>query len=76
VHTVRDTHGINDKNPLPSFAMKQRIEAALSAYTGRFVVVAMPNIANLFYGADVGHGSEHIVLYDASELNLSHSLSG
>ncbi|MFZ0844789.1 MAG: adenylyl-sulfate kinase, partial [Pseudolabrys sp.] len=29
---VRDTHGISEKNPLPYFAVKQRIEAALSAY--------------------------------------------
>ena len=28
---VRDTHGIDDKNPLPFFAVKQRIEAALAA---------------------------------------------
>ena len=27
---VRDTHGIDDKNPLPFFAVKQRIEAALA----------------------------------------------
>ena len=36
---VRDTHGTNTKNPLPFFAVKQRIETALSAYAGRFVVV-------------------------------------
>jgi len=34
---VRDTHRIDDKNPLPFFAVKQRIETALSAYAGRFV---------------------------------------
>jgi cytidyltransferase-like protein len=39
---VRDTHGIDNKNPLPYFAVKQRIEAALSAYDGRFVVVPLP----------------------------------
>jgi cytidyltransferase-like protein len=39
---VRDTHGIGTNNPLPFFAVKQRIEAALSAHAGRFVVMALP----------------------------------
>jgi cytidyltransferase-like protein len=64
---VRDTHGIDAKNPLPFFAVKQRIEAALSAYSGRFVVVAMPNITNVFYGRDVGYSVERIVLDEATE---------
>jgi hypothetical protein len=29
---VRDTHSIAQKNPLPFFAVKQGIEAALSAH--------------------------------------------
>jgi cytidyltransferase-like protein len=73
---VRDTHGVNDKNPLPFFAVKQRIEAALSPYAGRFVVIAVPNITTIFHGADVGYDIERIVLDDASELNLRHCLSG
>ena len=64
---VRDTHGIGEKNPLPFFAVKQRIEAALSAYTGRFVVVPVPNITNVFYGRDVGYAIERIVLDEATE---------
>jgi len=47
---VRDTHGTDAKNPLPFFAVKQRIETALSAHTGRFVVVPLRNITNVFYG--------------------------
>ncbi len=31
---VRDTHGLDAKNPLPFFAVKQRIEAALQATMG------------------------------------------
>jgi cytidyltransferase-like protein len=65
---VRDTHGIDEKNPLSFFAVKQRIEAALSRYIGRFVVVTLPNITNIFYGRDVGYEIERIVLDDASEL--------
>jgi cytidyltransferase-like protein len=64
---VRDTHGIDTKNPLPFFAVKQRIEAALSAYAGRFVVTALPNITHVFYGRDVGYRVERIVLDEATE---------
>jgi len=64
---VRDTHGIDDKNPLPYFAVKQRIEAALSAHAGRFVVVPLPNITNVFYGRDVGYQVERIVLDETTE---------
>jgi cytidyltransferase-like protein len=65
---VRDTHGINEKNLLPFFAVKQRIEAALSTHAGRFVAIALPNITNVFYGRDVGYNIERIVLDNASEL--------
>ena len=57
---VRNTHGIDAKNPLPFFAVKQRIETALSPYIGRFVVVPLPNITNVFYGRDVGYAVERI----------------
>jgi cytidyltransferase-like protein len=64
---IRDTQGIDTKNPLPYFAVKQRIEAALSAYAGRFVVVPLPNITNVFYGRDVGYAVERIVLDEETE---------
>lgn len=64
---VRDTHGIDAKNPLPFFAVKQRIETALSAYVGRFVVVSVPNITDVLYGRDVGYNVERIVLDEATE---------
>src|SRR5215468_8650610 len=64
---VRDTHGIDAKNPLPFFAVKQRIEAALAAYAGRFVIVPVPNITNVFYGRDVGYSVERIMLDEATE---------
>lgn len=64
---VRDTHGIDAKNPLPFFAVKQRIEAALSAHDGRFVVVPLPNITNVYYGRGVGYTVERIVLDETTE---------
>lgn len=64
---VRNTHGIDAKNPLPFFAVKQRIETALAPYAGRFVVVPLPNITNVFYGRDVGYNVERIMLDDETE---------
>jgi cytidyltransferase-like protein len=64
---VRDTHGTDEKNPLPFFAVKQRIETALAAHAGRFVVVPLPNITNVFYGRDVGYTVERINLDEATE---------
>jgi cytidyltransferase-like protein len=64
---VRDTHGLGVKNPLPFFAVKQRIETALAAHAGRFVVVPLPNITNVFYGRDVGYAVERIVLDEETE---------
>src|SRR5215471_19353219 len=64
---VRDTHRIDEKNPPPFFAVKQRIEAGLADYAGRFVVVSVPNIAKVFYGRDVGYDLERIVLDESIE---------
>ena len=64
---VRDTHGTDHSNPLPFFAVKQRIEAALSPHAGRFVVVPLPNITHVLYGRNVGYAVERIVLDAATE---------
>jgi cytidyltransferase-like protein len=64
---VRDTHGVDDKNPLDFQAVKARIEAALWQYRGRFTVVQVPNITNVFYGRDVGYVVEQLTLDEASE---------
>jgi hypothetical protein len=44
-----------------------RIEAALSAHAGRFVIVPLPNITDVFYGRDVGHSVERIVLDEETQ---------
>ena len=41
--------------------------AARQAYIGRFVIVPLPNITNVFYGRDVGYTVERIVLDEATE---------
>lgn len=57
---VRDTHGTNEKNPYPFEQVKARIEVAMADQRGRFVVLPMPNVTNIFYGRDVGYDIEQI----------------
>jgi cytidyltransferase-like protein len=64
---VRDTSGIDQKNPLPFHDLKARIEAALWQFRGRFTVVQVPNITNVFYGRDVGYVIERLTLDETSE---------
>jgi cytidyltransferase-like protein len=64
---VRDTYRVDKKNPLPFFAVKQRIEAGLVDYAGRFVIVLIPNITKVFYGRNVGYDMERIILDDETE---------
>lgn len=59
---VRDTHGVGDKDPYRFEQVKERIEAALYAHTGRFVVVHLPNITSIFYGRDVAYTIERLML--------------
>ena len=59
---VRDVHDVNDQNPLSFEDVKQRIEAAMAPYRGRYVVVPVPNISHIFYGRDVGYKIERIDL--------------
>lgn len=59
---VRDTYGINEKNPYPFEQVRARIEAAMADQRGRFTVIQMPNVTNIFYGRDVGYAIEHLDL--------------
>jgi len=67
---IRNTQGIDDKNPFDFEYVRSRIEHGLRAYEGRFIVVPMPNITNIFYGRDVGYTVERIEL-DSSTENTS-----
>jgi cytidyltransferase-like protein len=64
---VRDTQGVDDKNPLSYFDVKSRIETGLSTYSGRFFVTPLPNITHVFYGRDVGYAIERILLDETTE---------
>lgn len=57
---VRDTQGVDERNPFPFEYVRSRIEHGLRAYEGRFIVVQLPNITNVFYGRDVGYSIERI----------------
>jgi nicotinamide mononucleotide adenylyltransferase len=46
---VRDTHGLDDKNPFGFEAVRSRIEHGLREFEGRFVVVPLPNITDAAY---------------------------
>jgi hypothetical protein len=62
---IRDTHGTDEKNPFPFEYVRARIEHGLRAYEGRFTIVPVPNITNIFYGRDVGYRIERIDLDEA-----------
>jgi len=64
---VRDTHGIDDGNPLSFHEVKARIEAALWQYRGRVLVIPLPNISHVFYGRDVGYVVERLILDEETE---------
>lgn len=64
---VRDTHGSNDRNPLSFHDVKRRIDASLQRFTGKYVVVPVPNITHVLYGRNVGYVVEKIILDDETE---------
>jgi len=62
---VRDTQGTDAKNPFSFEYVRARIEHGLRAYEGKFTVIPLPNITNVFYGRDVGYKIERIDLDQA-----------
>src|SRR5262245_53140410 len=64
---VRNTHGLDENNPLGFHAVQERIQSALWPHRGRIMVVQVPNITNVFYGRDVGYVVERLVLDDNVE---------
>jgi nicotinamide mononucleotide adenylyltransferase len=59
---VRDTHGVDEKNPFDFEFVKHRIQEALTEHDGRFQVILLPNITNVIYGRDVGYQIEQVHL--------------
>jgi adenylylsulfate kinase len=59
---VRDTQGVDEKNPFHFEYVRARLDNGLREFEGRYVVVPMPNITSIFYGRDVGYTIERIDL--------------
>ena len=59
---VRNTTGTDEKNPFSFEYVRSRIELGLRRHEGRFIVIPLPNITNVFYGRDVGYTVERIDL--------------
>jgi adenylylsulfate kinase len=59
---VRDTSGTDTNNPFGFEDVRARIEHGLREHEGRFVVLPLPNITNIYYGRDVGYAVERITL--------------
>jgi adenylylsulfate kinase len=59
---VRDTQGTDNSNPFDFQDVKARIETSLAAWDGRFIVIQLPNISNVFYGRGVGYSIEELVM--------------
>lgn len=65
---VRDTSGTDEKNPFSFEYVRAGIEHALREYEGRYIVMPIPNITNIFYGRDVGYAVERIDLDSSIEV--------
>lgn len=61
---------VDEKNPFGFEYVRSRIETAMRDYAGRFTVISIPNITNIFYGRDVGYSIERIDL-DAALHDIS-----
>jgi adenylylsulfate kinase len=64
---VRNTEGVDAKNPFDFEYVRSRIEHGLREFEGRFIVIPLPNVTNVFYGRDVGYAIERIELDAAIE---------
>jgi DNA polymerase III delta prime subunit len=67
---IRDTQGTDEKNPFNLDEVEANIRKGLADYEGKFTVIRVPNITNIFYGRDVGYKIEQIMLDEVTQ-NIS-----
>jgi len=69
VIAVRSTYDPTpgSKDPFEFDEVAARIKTALRGYEGRFEVMPVPNVTNIFYGRDVGYSIERIDLDEATK---------
>lgn len=59
---IRDTNGIDEKNPFSFNEIRNRIETEMSDVLDKLLIILLPNITNICYGRDVGYVIEKIDL--------------
>ena len=64
---IRDTQGTDDKNPFSFEEVEQNIRKGMLEYEGKYTIIRVPNITNIFYGRDVGYKIELIELDDQTK---------
>lgn len=65
---VRDTGGIDNKNPFDFDFVKSKIIETLHNYEGYYRIILVPNITSIVYGRDVGYSIDKIDLPEEIEL--------
>ena len=58
---VKDVHQVGD-NPFSFLQIKKEINKQLAIFKGRFKIILMPNISDIFYGRKVGYKIQKINL--------------
>lgn len=61
---IRDTQGTDSKNPFSYEEVEHNIRKAMIEFEGRYCIIRVPNITNIFYGREVGYKIEMIDLDD------------
>ena len=64
---IRDTQGTDVKNPFSYEEVEQNIRKGMLEYEGKYTIIRVPNITNIFYGRDVGYKIEMIDLDDQTK---------
>ena len=59
---IRDTQGTDEKNPFSFEEVEANIRKGMLDYEGKYTIIRVPNITNIFYGRDVGYKIEQIDL--------------
>ena len=65
---MRDTHGLDEKNPFDYLDVVKGIHAKLETkYSGKYLIMTFPNITGVYYGRVVGYKLEKIDLDPQTE---------
>lgn len=64
---VRDTQGTSEKDPFDYEFVKKKIEENMKEHEGKYIIIKIPNISDIFYGRDVGYNIERIHLDEETE---------